>query len=131
MGAVHIEPFDAQWIREKDAIVKTIAIRLPFDSWLSSYVKGGLVFTHPDMAFDTDQSCQVEYGDADHWARHISGSNQLREFSTEVQLQVVDALVAYAKRMDTSFGRMYAVGLANALHEKAVQEAQAFVAVNC
>jgi hypothetical protein len=122
------EPYDEQWLREKEAVTKTILRRLPQElQWVASEIRGGLVFTHPRLSLDIDPSCRVEYGTVAYWVKKISSSPALPNLTTEVLLCLADALLEYANEVSAENRDQSAGQLAVAIHNKAESEIPAFV----
>src|SRR5512139_1556676 len=49
------DPYDGQWLREKESVATTITRRLPQEMhWLTNQLRGGLVFTHPKVSLEID-----------------------------------------------------------------------------
>ncbi|MGE5376203.1 MAG: nuclease-related domain-containing protein, partial [Bacteroidota bacterium] len=94
------KPYDEQWLREREAITRTIQRRLPQDlHWLADEMRGGLVFTHKHITLEIDPSCRVEYGDIPYWVKQINNSPSLPSLTTEVLLCAVDTLLEYANEI--------------------------------
>ena len=125
------DPYDGQWLREKESVATTIARRLPQEMhWLTNQLRGGLVFTHPKVSLEIDPSCRVEYGSISDWVKRISTSPAVPNMTTEVILCVVDALHEYAREISTENGDRSAEHLAVDLYQRAENEIPVFVKAN-
>jgi hypothetical protein len=125
------DPYDGQWLREKESVATTIARRLPQEMhWLANQLRGGLVFTHPKVSLEIDPSCRVEYGSISDWVKRISTSPAVPNMTTEVILCVVDALHEYASEISAENGDRSAEQLAVDLYQRAENEIPAFVKAN-
>jgi hypothetical protein len=122
------DPYDEQWLREKESVAKTIVRRLPQDMhWLAEEIRGGLVFTHPHVTLEIDASCRVEYGGISEWVKKISSSPDVPNMTSEVLLCLVDALLEYASEIAAEHNDQSAAQLAADLFHKAELEIPAFV----
>jgi hypothetical protein len=127
-----LESFALQWAREMNAVVKIITTKLPSLSWLAFSIEGGLVFTHPDVELDIDDSCRVAYGKVDYWVEQILDHALIPDLSTEEsQLQIIDVLVSSGDTFKANQSRSSASALAQTLYDSTAQKAEAFVAENC
>jgi hypothetical protein len=127
-----LESFALQWTREMNAVVNIITARLPSLSWLAFSIEGGLVFTHPNVELDIDDSCRVAYGKVDYWVEQILGHAPIPDLSTEEsQLQIIDALVSSGDYFKASQNRSSASDLAQTLYDSTAHKAQVFVTENC
>jgi hypothetical protein len=125
------DPYDEQWLREKESVAKTIARRLPEDMhWLVDEIRGGLVFTHPHVSLEIDHSCRVEYGGISDWVKKISASPAVSRITTETILCVVDALLEYANEIDAEHSDRSAEQMAVDLYDQAEIEIPAFIKAN-
>jgi hypothetical protein len=125
------DPYDEQWLREKESVAATITRRLPQDlHWLVNELRGGLVFTHPHVALEIDPSCRVEYGSIAYWVKKISSSPAVPNMNTEVLLCLVDALRQYANELEAQTSDRSAGQLAADIYNSAESEIPAFVKAN-
>lgn len=114
-------PFDGQWLRQKKSVEETLRRRMQ-----SGLIRGGLVFTHPEVVLDLDDSCRAEYGDAEYWVKSMLRAGEAFDFSMKSRLEAIDALVEWAG----SVGRLpekSATHLADDLFESAVASAHSSV----
>ncbi len=94
------DPYDEQWLQEKEAVARTIARRLPREMhWLADEIRGGLVFTHSKVSLDIDPSCRVEYGSISDWVKKIGSSPAVPDITVDVLFCIVDALLEYASEV--------------------------------
>jgi nuclease-like protein len=125
------EPYDEQWLHEKESIAKTITRRLsPEMHWLADEVRGGLVFTHPRVTLEIDPSCRVEYGNISYWIQKINSSPTVPNLTTEINLCIVDALLEYANEISAENSDQSAKQLAEDIHQKSEKEIPAFINAN-
>jgi|GEM_PF-2804418 len=89
-------PLDQSWLAGRATIEKTLSLRLARNANFGALIRGGLVFTHPDVQVQVDSSSKVQAGTPPQWLQRIRGTSQLAQFSTEVQLLVLDVLLEYA-----------------------------------
>lgn len=121
--------FDLQWRREYNAVVNLVAAKYP---QFGLDIHGGLAFTQPNVELEIDDTSRARYGKAEDWAGWILGRAAIPDLSTEVQLQIIDALMTGHDYFDE--GRpacSSASDLAKTLHEITVQKAEFFVAEYC
>lgn len=121
-----IRPFDAQWLREGEAVRETLRRRARRRPDLAGLVSGGLVFTHPEVDLEIDGSCRAAWGTPGQWANRLRRSPEVPWFSEELRLEALDALLAWADKLDEgdALGRRSATELAEALFA----EAEAYMA---
>ncbi len=129
--------FDAQWRRERDAVWATLERREPhFESNGSTLIdliggiNGGIVFMHPQVDFDIDDSCSVLYGNFSYWVGQITNAHagSVRAMPLDLCLAVFDALTAQARKLDASSAQRSASDLASSLAEAMDRKAAQFVA---
>jgi hypothetical protein len=119
---------DDQWLREQSMVIETLRRRLPDLPFLLKYVKGGLVFTHPDVELLIDSSCKVQWGKVEDWAETILHAKPVHQFTPETQLDVADAILTFANIVDNaSPQRSSAASLAQRVYNTAAGEAKKFV----
>ncbi len=97
---VHDQAPDEQWLRQRDEILKTIQMRLPHLAWTSSLLHGGVVFSHPkaELVRANIEGNTASYGPASAWVERLWQSPADERFTLEVQLEILDALVTWARR---------------------------------
>ena len=116
-------PYDQQWLAEKSSIVETIMRRAPKEvRWTANEIRGGIVFTHENITLDIDQSCKVEYGEISYWTRKIMNSPKNSHLTTDVILQVVEAISEYANQLSEGDDRKSANQLAIAIYNRKDQK---------
>ena len=124
-------PYDLQWLDEKKEIVETISRRVPQDLlWVLDMIKGGIAFTHNEVHLDIDQTCKVSYGRISGWNKRISTSPTISNFTTGVQLQVVDALSDFASQITQNNDRKSTKQLAIKVFNNTEQEIISFIKAN-
>ena len=89
-------PLDQSWLAGRKIIEQTLSLKLARNANFGALIRGGLVFTHPEVEVQVDSSSKVQAGTPPQWLQRIRGTQQLSLFSTEVQLLVLDALLEYA-----------------------------------
>jgi hypothetical protein len=125
------DPYDEQWLREKEAVEMTIRQRLPQEMhWLAGEIRGGLAFTHPRVSLEIDPSCRVEYGGISGWVKRIATSPAVPNMTPEALLCLVDALLAYANEVAAEQSERSAQQLAVDLYNQAEMEIPAFIKAN-
>lgn len=97
---VHDQAPDEQWLRQRDEILKTIQMRLPHLAWTSDLLHGGVVFSHPkaELVRTNIEGNTASYGPAGAWVERVRQSPPGERFTLEVQLEILDALVTWARR---------------------------------
>lgn len=120
--------FDLQWLMEKNAVMNLIATRFP-KFGLDIY--GGLAFTQPNVELEIDDTSRARYGNAEYWAGRIQGSSTITELTTDMQLQIIDALMNLHDSFKANQNRASASALAQALYDATVQKAEVFITENC
>jgi nuclease-like protein len=125
------DPYDEQWLREKESIARTLTRRLPQEMhWLTNEIRGGLVFTHPHVILEIDSSCRVKYGNIPYWIQKINSSPAVPNLTTEIILCIVDALLEYANEISPENSDQSAKQLAEDIHQKYENETPAFIKAN-
>ena len=124
-----VPAFDLQWRREYNAVVNLVAAKFP---QFGLDIDGGLAFTKPNVELEIDDTSRATYDNAEGWAGRILSRAAILDLSTEVQLQISDALLQSHDYFDEDRpARSSAFDLANALYEIIVQEVKTFVAKYC
>jgi hypothetical protein len=119
---------DDQWLREQSMVIETLRRRVPEHIWLQKSVKGGLVFTHPDVELLIDNSCKVQWGSVGDWAKRILESKPIHHFTPEIQLEVADAILTFASIVgNDSPQRTSAASLAQKIYNSTAAEARKYV----
>lgn len=97
---IHNQAPDEQWLRQRDEILKTIQMRLPHLAWTSGLLRGGVVFAHPraELVRTNIEGNTASYGPAGAWLERVRQSPVDERFTLEVQLEILDALVTWARR---------------------------------
>jgi hypothetical protein len=93
------KPFDEEWNYEEETIRNRLA-PIKQGSFYVEILKGGLVFTHPDVQLDIDSSCQVEFGKTHEWVEKIMTDPVVPEFTIRNILSVVDRLLSFADPLE-------------------------------
>jgi hypothetical protein len=119
---------DDQWLREQSMVVETLRRRVPDHAFLLKHVRGGLVFSHPEVELLIDNSCKVQWGKVDNWAETILHNKSIRQFTPEIQLEVADAILTFANIVDkVSPQRSSAAYLAQRIFNTTTGEARKYV----
>ncbi len=120
--------FDQHWLGGRETVEKTLSQRLARNASFGALIRGGLVFTHPQIQIEVDGSSKVQYGAPPQWLQRIQATAGMAQFSTEIQLLVLDALLDYA--LSVSGARPLvksAVDLAKALYGDLLEELRRYV----
>jgi hypothetical protein len=88
--------FDEQWLDGRNTIEQTLSLKLARNARLGTLLRGGLVFTHPGLELDIDGSSRAEYGTPAQWLQRMRNAEKIQQFSIEIQLLILDALLDYA-----------------------------------
>jgi hypothetical protein len=119
---------DDQWLREQSMVIETLRRRVPNHPFLLKIVKGGLVFTHPEVELLIDNSCKVQWGKVAQWAETILRAKPVRQFTSEIQLEVADAILTFANIVDNaSPQRSSAASLAERIYQTTAGEAKKYI----
>jgi len=123
-----IRPFDHQWLREQREVEKTLRLHVR-PSHLASLTAGGLVFTHPDVVLNIDESRKCRYGQPSFWERHLRVAAEREDAITQQsQLKILDALLNRAERIDSSYSqRRCCIELAEQLADDMAELAESYV----
>lgn len=89
-------PLDRSWLVGRNIIETTLTERLARRANFGALIRGGLVFTHPEVEIELDAASKVEAGTPAQWLQRIRSTARLAQFTTEAQLLVLDALLDYA-----------------------------------
>ncbi|MCS6993048.1 MAG: NERD domain-containing protein [Anaerolineales bacterium] len=89
-------PLDRSWLVGRKIIETTLSAQFARQTNFGALIRGGLVFTHPEVQLELDSSSKVEAGTPPQWLQRIRNAARLAHFSTEVQLFMLDALLDYA-----------------------------------
>lgn len=130
-----LHPFDRQWEDEQKSVRETLkrCKRSDFES-ITNDIYGGIVFTHPQVNFDIDDSCSVHYGTTSDWVGWITDAHARtttgfgRPTSPDLGLAVFDALSASGLTPGDPPARQSASALAYALADAMERKAAQFVA---
>jgi len=99
------QPPDQQWRRMADDVAETLrrhASRLVTAMPVVAEIKGGLVFTHPEAAYDIARGCPCAWGDITGWTRHLGSAPVIPGLNERVVLQVLDVLLARHQQVSGS-----------------------------
>jgi hypothetical protein len=91
------QPPDQQWRRMADDVAETLrrhAPRLVAALPVVAEIKGGLVFTHPEAAYDITRDCPCAWGNIADWIRHLGSAPAIAGLNERVVLQILDVLLA-------------------------------------
>ncbi|MBC7251483.1 MAG: NERD domain-containing protein [Anaerolineae bacterium] len=90
------QPPDRQWRRMAGDVAETLRRRAPnlvAALPVVAEIKGGLVFTHPDAAYDIARDCPCAWGDIAGWIRHLGNAPVIAGLSERVVLRILDVLL--------------------------------------
>lgn len=130
---IHTQAPDEQWLFQRDEILKTIEMRLPHLAWTSSLLRGGVVFSHPraQISRDNIEGNTAAYGSAGAWVEAARRSPPDERFTLEVQLEILDALILWARRNERqSVEYLSAKEKALQLYEEAAAQLREYVRRN-
>jgi hypothetical protein len=116
---------DEQWLKQKQAMEKLLKERLPERDWILSLIRGGVVFSHPKASPDRKriQGNTASYGSAKAWAERVRQAPAVDGFTTDMQLEILDALAERGDQQPAS-----AKDEAQRLYQRAVDELRSYVA---
>jgi hypothetical protein len=123
-----IESLDEQWLRQAHAVQQTLVRRLPHQDFVST-IRGGVVFTHPLVTLDIDESCKAMWGPPTWWSTVLLDSPPCPQLTAENQLRVLDALLRWTRRLDQNSGQTSAcsIQLAKRLFAATTHRAPSYV----
>jgi hypothetical protein len=110
--------FDAQWQKETRELGLTLERRGgKLGAALAKNIKGGLVFTHPEVGLDIASDCPVLCGRANDWLKEVTKSPAVIQTDTPHLLETLDSLIAYSDKFQ-AHRRSSAQDLARGLHKE-------------
>lgn len=121
-----IPKFDQQWIRQKAAVERILRNKMPNQFSDNDLVRGGLIFTHPEVELDLDSSCEVEWGHLTNWLVRIRYAEIIDGFNEEARLFALDALIENAASLGEG-GTKSAIELSERTYFEAVERARRYV----
>jgi len=121
------EGFDRQWQRELDGVTTTLQRRLRNPVANALECRGGVVFSHPDVSWDLDSSCQSGYGPPSFWADTVAQAPALPGFDTYERLRVLDALFTWSRKLQGDGDARCAETLVQDLHDAINQSANGYI----
>lgn len=89
-------PLEQSWLAGRKIIEQTLSLKMARHVNFGALIRGGLVFTHPQVQVQVDSSSKVQVGTPPQWLQRIRRTSHLAQFSTEIQLLVLDVLLEYA-----------------------------------
>ncbi len=125
-----IKSFDRQWMRERGEVEETLRRRVR-PSHLADRIDGGLVFTHPNVILDIDQSRKCGYGSSKFWATHLRevAAGHQETITQQSKLRILDALLDRAEHIDYRYTqRRCCIELAERLADDMTDWAKSYVA---
>jgi hypothetical protein len=125
-----LQSFDRQWLHEQREVEKTLRLRVQ-PLRLANQIDGGLVFTHPAVSFDIDESRKCAYGQPQWWGTYLEKAANEREWTItqRSKLDILDALLDRAERIDGSYSqRRCCIELAEQLFDELTERAESYVA---
>ncbi len=88
-----------QYQRERQALLKTLkAAKVLPNGDPEDWLRGGLVFTHPEARYYIYHS-ECEWGMINDWTQGIKGHQLETPITLEQRLQIADAILSKAKRL--------------------------------
>ncbi|HTX92262.1 MAG TPA: hypothetical protein VMC09_13700 [Anaerolineales bacterium] len=122
---------DDQWLQYRQKITATLKSRLPQRAWTASLVQGGVVFSHPKARPDKAriQGNTAAYGPARAWAGRLQHALAVDGFTTDMQLEILDAFSAEWGIPTPPEDAVSARAEAERLYEAAVTELRQSVAI--
>jgi hypothetical protein len=111
-----------QWLRETDLLEKHLRTALPD---LPIRIKGGLVFTLPDVSLQIGHGIPVSAGTTAAWIRKIRAEPADARLTEEILLKAADALLAISQTHKSQPYRS-SVRLANAIYQEQGEIMQAY-----
>jgi hypothetical protein len=94
------KPWDAQWLRQRDAVVHVLkeAHILTDGQQSSEFVAGGVVLSNSRARLKTDGSQKAQITHPGNWAGRLRQSESAQWLTIEDRLRIVDALLAASHR---------------------------------
>jgi hypothetical protein len=126
----HAQAPDEQWLRQRDEILKTIEMRLPHLAWTAGLLQGGVVFSHPkaELVKTNIEGNTASYGPAGAWVERLRQSRPDERFTLEVQLEILDALVIWARRNERqAVEYLSSKNQAEKLYEEAAEQLRGYI----
>jgi hypothetical protein len=95
----HDQAPDAQWLEQKEAIMRAIQSRLPHLAWTSSLLQGGVVFSHPkaDLRKADIVDNTAPYGPAKAWLERVRQGVPDERLTLDVQLELLDLFITLGR----------------------------------
>jgi hypothetical protein len=123
---------DLKWAEQENRVRMTLNNNLGHLSidW-EKIIRGGLVFTHPEVNLQIIPLCPVEAGTVHLWVRWIRETEPAVGFDLETRLKAVDALCIRSQRLrkeeNPDFQTVPAARIAETVYGAAVAEARRIV----
>ena len=130
-AVVYDQAPDDQWLRQKKMLAKILIEQFPQTGGL---VQGGVAFIHPKIHLDKAliQGNTAAYGPAKAWVERLRNAACMDGFTLELQLEIVDALIAGEEPASRASAEpASAKGAAERLYQQAAAELRASVAKMC
>ncbi len=118
-----VDPLHRQWLRERDLLYKRLDRALP--DWQID-IKGGLVFTLPDVTFNIDASLPVAVGTTADWIKIIRAAPVDPAMTEERIFRMAGVLLAMSHSFEDVPVRS-SVRLAETIYRQQVESLQAYV----
>ena len=94
------KPFDEQWLYEQEIIANRLGTGQTPGGYYSEMLKGGIVFTHPQVQLEIDSSCSCEYGQPADWVEKILASPVIPDFKLKDIFKIIDQFLSIGAPLD-------------------------------
>lgn len=116
------EPPDQQWHRMARDVAETLRrhapelmVRLP----QVTRIRGGLVFTHPEAAYNIPPESSINWGTIPFWVKKYNSSSEMPGMDERTTLQILDVLLARHRQVSGENAARSMASHARQLIEKA------------
>lgn len=121
---------DEQWTNQVREIKTTLKRRRPNVAWTTEIIRGGVVFSNPGAILNRSniQGNSAPYGQPRNWLDRINKEQAVQGFNTEVQLQILEALIEYGLSIERDeIIPASAIRLSEGAYQKISQELTEFI----
>ena len=118
--------FDDQWNKEKEAIERILKPKFPAIFTQNQSIKGGIVFTHPEMKLDGDNSSTAAYGNIAYWIMQIKQADQILFLSTQEIMRLADTVITQSIPLREYNNSQSAIPLASIVYEMTKKKIENF-----